>query len=58
MNDSTASNSTIVNGLGLKLEADPIKILVVDDNELVRFRLTQMLSRLGYEVVAADNGEK
>ncbi len=36
----------------------PKKILIVDDNELVRFGLTQMLSRLGYEVVAADNGEK
>ena len=36
----------------------PKKILVVDDNELVRIGLTQMLSRLGYEVVATDNGEK
>jgi CheY-like chemotaxis protein len=33
------------------------KILVVDDNNDIRFLLSQMLSRLGYDVSSADGGE-
>lgn len=42
----------------LKMEADPRKILVVDDNQTVRCVVTQMLSRLGYDAISADSGEK
>ena len=33
------------------------KILVVDDNKFLRIVVSKMLSRLGYEVTSADNGE-
>jgi len=33
------------------------KILVVDDNDFIRIAVSQMLSRLGYEVSSADSGE-
>jgi CheY-like chemotaxis protein len=33
------------------------KILVVDDNKFLRIIVSKMLSRLGYEVSSADNGE-
>jgi CheY-like chemotaxis protein len=32
-------------------------ILVVDDNKFLRFAVSKMLSRLGYEVLSADSGE-
>lgn len=38
-------------------EAKGLKILVVDDNELVRKVLYKQLSFLGFEVTAADSGE-
>jgi CheY-like chemotaxis protein len=34
------------------------RILVVDDNDLFRGVISQILSRLGYEVSSADSGEK
>jgi len=34
------------------------RILVVDDNNLFRGVISQILSRLGYEVSSADSGEK
>jgi CheY-like chemotaxis protein len=34
------------------------RILVVDDNALFRGVISQILSRLGYEVSSADSGEK
>lgn len=34
------------------------KILVVDDNSVVRDVVSRMLSRLGHEVSSADSGEK
>jgi PleD family two-component response regulator len=34
------------------------KILVVDDNSVVRDVVSQMLSLLGHEVSSADSGEK
>jgi CheY-like chemotaxis protein len=34
------------------------RILVVDDNDLFRGAISQILSRLGYEVSSADSGEK
>ena len=42
----------------LKMEASFRRILVVDDNEIVRIVVTKMISRLGYEVLATDSGEK
>jgi CheY-like chemotaxis protein len=33
------------------------RILVVDDNDAIRRSVSKMLSRLGYEVSAADSGE-
>ena len=33
------------------------KILVVDDNNVLRIVVSKMLSRLGYEVSSADSGE-
>ena len=33
------------------------KILVVDDNNVLRILVSKMLSRLGYEVSSADSGE-
>jgi CheY-like chemotaxis protein len=40
----------------LQMETDG-KILVVDDNDFIRIAVSQMLSRLGYEVSSADSGE-
>lgn len=34
------------------------RILLVDDNEIVRCVVAKMISRLGYDVLSADNGEK
>ena len=34
------------------------RILVVDDNEIVRCVVAKMISRLGYEVLTTDSGEK
>ena len=34
------------------------RILVVDDNDLFRGVISQILSRLGYEVSSAESGEK
>jgi CheY-like chemotaxis protein len=42
----------------LKMAANFRRILVVDDNEIVRIVVTKMISRLGYEVLATDSGEK
>jgi CheY-like chemotaxis protein len=39
------------------METGP-KILVVDDNSVLRILLSKMLSRLGYDVASADSGEK
>ncbi len=39
------------------MEADFSKILVVDDNEIVRIVVAKMVSRLGYEVSSTDSGE-
>ena len=39
------------------MEANFRKILVVDDNQPIRCSITQMLSRLGYDVISTDNGE-
>ena len=33
------------------------RILVVDDNDVIRIAVSKMLSRLGYEVSSADSGE-
>ncbi len=33
------------------------KILVVDDNDVIRIVVSKMLSRLGYEVSSTDSGE-
>jgi CheY-like chemotaxis protein len=41
----------------LKIEPE-LKILVVDDNDVFRIVVSKMLSRLGYEVSAAESGEK
>ena len=41
----------------LKMEANFRKILVVDDNQTIRCGITQMLSRLGYDVISTDSGE-
>ena len=41
----------------LKMETILRKILVVDDNQSVRCIITQMLSRLGYDVISTDSGE-
>ena len=34
------------------------RILVVDDDEIVRCVVAKMISRLGYEVLSTDSGEK
>ena len=39
------------------MEADPIKILVVDDDQGIRCVVSKMLSRLGYDVISTDSGE-
>jgi len=41
----------------LKMEADTRKILVVDDDKNIQCVVTQMLSRLGYDVISTDSGE-
>lgn len=43
-------------GPTLKIESK--KILVVDDDEILLDALTQLLARLGYEVLGASNGYK
>ncbi len=35
-----------------------VKVLVVEDDEVVRGLLTEVLTRWGYEVVCVDNGRK
>lgn len=37
---------------------NPARILVVDDEEIVRINLERVLSKQGYEVAAIDNGSK
>lgn len=39
------------------MEADYRNILVVDDDKNIRCVVTQMLSRLGYDVISTDSGE-
>jgi CheY-like chemotaxis protein len=39
------------------METGP-KILVVDDNSVLRILISKMLSRIGYDVASADSGEK
>jgi DNA-binding response OmpR family regulator len=34
-----------------------MKVLIVDDQELIRFKLQMDLEKWGYEVVAAENGQ-
>ena len=41
----------------LKMVPDHRKILVVDDDQTFRCVVTQMLSRLGYDVISTDSGE-
>ena len=41
----------------LEMEANFRKILVVDDNQSIRCGISQMLSRLGYDVISTDSGE-
>lgn len=36
---------------------EPAKILVVEDNDSIRYVVTKMLSRLGYDVSSTDSGE-
>jgi DNA-binding NtrC family response regulator len=38
--------------------AQPISILVVDDEKLIRWSLRQHLENAGYQVVDADSGQK
>ena len=38
--------------------AENARILIIDDEEQIREMLGQMLTREGYEVVAADNGKE
>jgi len=40
------------------MKADSNKILIVDDNKAILDVLTQVLVRLDYEVVRADNGDQ
>ena len=42
---------------GLKMDTNFRRILVVDDNEIVRSVVTKMIARLGYEVLSTDCGE-
>jgi two-component system, cell cycle sensor histidine kinase and response regulator CckA len=52
--DSTSKSITIPKGpLGRK-----VTVLVVDDEELVRYVTQELLSCLGYDFVAASNGEE
>jgi DNA-binding NtrC family response regulator len=37
---------------------NPLKILIADDEFLIRWSLSQALSQEGYEVVSVDNGRK
>ena len=48
--DSTEDSGEIINGSG--------RILIMDDDELVRKSLVRLLSTIGYEVSAARNGEE
>jgi DNA-binding NtrC family response regulator len=41
-----------------KLEVGSKKILVVDDDEIILDVVSQLLSRLGYEVIFANNGDR
>jgi DNA-binding response OmpR family regulator len=39
-------------------EADPMKVLVIDDDHLVRYTLSKILQRNGYDVVTASDGRR
>lgn len=40
------------------MEVDSKKILVVDDDEILLDALSELLSRLGHQVISAKNGDK
>ena len=40
------------------MKTDRKKILVVDDDDTIRNGVSQMLCRLGYDVLSAESGEK
>jgi len=42
---------------GLKMEVNCRKILVVDDNQTIRCAVSQMISRLGYDVIFTEGSE-
>ena len=51
--------SDYINGLPfIKLEEEPQKILIVDDDESVRELLGQFLERKGFSYATAENGQK
>ncbi len=51
--------SDYINGLPfIKLEEEPQKILIVDDDESIRELLGQFLERKGFAYAAAENGKK
>jgi CheY-like chemotaxis protein len=39
-------------------EADPMKVLVIDDDHLVRYTLSKILQRNGYDVTTASDGKR
>jgi CheY-like chemotaxis protein len=41
----------------MDMDSDLHKILVVDDDDIIRGLVSKMLSRLGYEVASADSAE-
>jgi DNA-binding NtrC family response regulator len=43
---------------GLSKKANKMKVLVIDDDLLVRTALARLLARHGYEVVTAEDGER
>jgi len=49
-----------VKGTAMTLESayDTPRILIADDEESIRFLLTEVMRREGYDVTATDNGEK
>ncbi len=52
-----SSESTLLQGLGVVVIPSPLKILVVDDDPLLRQALRDILRVDGHEVVVADGGE-
>lgn len=52
------STSTIHNSFKSRLKTVPLKALVVDDHQDLRFMFSHLLEEYGFDVTTAENGEE